>query len=200
MKTIPKEFVKNIDKCGDNRFIEVRREGTVVIFRREKMDKTFKSYEIHILGIVKQGSPLPGGLFVKEDYEHLASSQKWGKMGWECKNIKQALEFFEKAKQIVAQKELNRQLRDNPETENEELPEVELVPVVHKKRGRKAVVRAEIVFPDGEFTMKQLLEVNTSYTAPTLYISVQDLLGKKIKIERRESSGRGKPCIIYKKL
>ena len=186
MKLLRTEFVANYDKCGDNKFIQVKLNDVAAVYRREHLDGTLKSFEVFKLKIVEAGASLPGGGKVEETYVSYPGAHAFGKSAWEFKNETAAINKF------------------NELTDAANAPVVKVEPKKYVptggKRGRKASVKASVVFPKGQFTMKSLLKVNTSYKQPNLYIELQKLVkGNKVKVvgHQKSDSGRGKPQVVY---
>jgi len=95
MKDIPEKFVKNCDLVGNNTFIQIKKEGNVYMYRRERMDGTVKSYEVFLGKFIAKGTPLPGGAVEKEDRIQYPGSAQFGKTAYDCKTEAQAEQRFE---------------------------------------------------------------------------------------------------------
>jgi hypothetical protein len=95
MKKLQKEFTGNYDQVGVTRFVQVKRTNEVAMYRRERMDGTFKSFEVFIVKTRKKGDPLPNGAVEKEDRECYAGTSQFGKTAYDCKTESQAEQRFD---------------------------------------------------------------------------------------------------------
>lgn len=185
MKDIPKKFVKNCDGVGDNTFIQVKKEGNVYMYRRERMDGTFKSYEVFISKFIAKGTPLPGGAVEKEDRMAYPGAQSFGKNAYDCKTEDQAETRFE---------QLLKKAKDSQDAKEE----AERTGKPNKGR-RKAKAKPDVNPPKGKFTMKFLIDV-TGYNQPQLYPIVKNWLAdNKISVvgKQKPEGGKGKPALVY---
>jgi len=184
MKDIPKKFVKNCDGVGDNTFIQVKKEGNVYMYRRERMDGTVKSYEVFLSKFIAKGTPLPNGAVEKEDRMAYPGSASFGKSAYDCKTEDQAEIRFE---------QLVKKSKDSEEAKDE------AVRTGKPNRGRRKAKKMEVNKPNGKFTMKFLVE-STGYSQPQLYPIVQQWLTSgtvAVVGKQKPESGRGKPSLVY---
>ncbi len=85
----------NADKCGNHTFTQVRREGNVCMYRRDRSTDGRKMwFEVFLTKTVKAGSPLPGGGTVQEDYEQYPGSSFFGRTAWNTPFEKRANDLF----------------------------------------------------------------------------------------------------------
>ena len=185
MKLLDIEFVKNVDKSGDNKFVQVTMLPTsplnAYIYRREKMDGTFVSFEVFVAKRRYKGQPLPGGLFEECDREQYPTANNFGFTAKEFKNFSSAESFLGelvKKQQDKEDKKLEdtlQKIQDEEDEKNGVVPEVEeVVNVEPKQRGRKRLERPELVYPNiPQFSMKELLSANEKWTQPLIYIALQ---------------------------
>jgi len=93
-------------------------------------------------------------------------------------------------------KEIEKELKNNP---IEAQPETQKPPIVEIiKPEQPAKIQSNFNYPDGEFTVKQLVE-SSKMSQPIVSKMVNnDLTSGKLTIVRNESSGRGRPTRILK--
>ena len=186
MKSLEKVFVCNADKCGDNKFIQLKIEDGIALYERQNMDGRTLGYEVFVVKTILAGAALPGGNFVKETYESYPGSGSFGKTAFFCVHLDRAETVF---KQLVKKLKVNTQAKLEDSIAN---------PGKAKKRGRIAK-KLNVVLPSVKFTMGALIE-STGLTQPTLYVYIQKLIktGKVMEVGRIKSeSGRGKPAVVY---
>ena len=179
MKLLRTEFVANYDKCGDNKFIQVKLTDKSAVYRREYMDGRLKSFEVFKIKVVEAGAPLPNGKVVEESYVVYPGGQSFGKTAWEYKNLAAAMDKFNELEAVVKQP---------------------VVAGVKGKRGRQAVARPDLIFPNSHFTMNDILKLNVLYSKPTMYVTLSKLLANgKLKVvdKIRPSNGRGKAMNVF---
>ena len=184
MKDIPKKFVKNCDGVGDNTFIQVKKEGNVYMYRRERMDGTVKSYEVFLSKFIAKGTPLPNGAVEKEDRMAYPGSASFGKSAYDCKTENQAEIRFE---------QLVKKAKDSEDAAEESKR------TGKPNRGRRKVKKLNVPIPPSKFTMKFLVE-STGYSQPQLYPIVKNwLIEQKISVvgNQKPEGGKGKPALIY---
>ena len=185
IKDLPKKFVKNCDGVGDNTFIQIKKEGNVYIYRRERMDGTFKGFEVFIGKFIAKGTPLPGGAVEKEDRIQYPGSAAFGKIAFDCRTEEDAEARFE----YLLQKSKDKQ--DAKE---------EAARTGKPNKGRRSKAKVDVQPPTGKrFTMKFLVS-STGYNQPQLYPVVRQWLteGKVTVVgKERAEGGRGKPAVVY---
>ena len=206
MKLLPNKFVKNYDKMGDNTFTQVKMVPTVTlnayIYRREKMDGTFVSFEVFVAKQRFKGQPLPGGVVEAEDREQYPTANNFGFTAKEAKGMPAAesflTEFVEKMKEKDDKKNGVKPVEDEgfmeALTAKMNLPK--------KQRGRKRKERPAIVYPTGnQWLMKDLLALNPVWNQPLAYIQVQKDMeaGVVVEVARvKSASGKGRAAVAYK--
>lgn len=205
MRLLPKSFVKNYDKMGDNTFIQLKTVPTVTlnayIYRRERMDGTFVSFEVFVAKQRFKGQPLPGGLFEEEDREQYPTSNNFGFTAKEAKTMEQAerflAEFVEKMQKKEDKKNGVKAVEDDGFMEAL-MAKMEVAP---KQRGRKRKERPALKYPNlPKFSMKDLIDVNKEWNQPLIYVAIQSDIksGTIVEVARVKSeSGRGRARVIY---
>ena len=187
MKDIPEKFVKNCDLVGNNTFIQIKKEGNVYMYRRERMDGTVKSYEVFLGKFIAKGTPLPGGAVEKEDRIQYPGSAQFGKTAYDCKTEAQAEQRFE---------ELLKKSANQAEAKEE------AAKTGVRNRGRRGASNKNIVsVPEkgSKFNMK-LLITNTGLAQPVLFPIVKSWLDSgtvKINGSVKSEGGKGRPAIEY---
>ncbi len=207
MKLLPKSFVKNYDKMGDNTFTQVKMVPTVTlnayIYRRERMDGSFVAFEVFVAKQRMKGQPLPGGLFEEEDREQYPTANNFGFTAKESKSMEQAekflAEFVEKMQKKEDKKNGVKAVEDDGFMEAL-MAKMEVTP---KQRGRKRKERPSIVYPTGnQWLMKDLLALNpVGWNQPLAYVQLQKDLqaGVVVEVARiKSASGRGRASVAYK--
>ncbi len=182
MKKLEKSFVGNYDRVGNTRFVQVKRTDTVAMYRRERMDGSFKSYEVFLVKTRKKGDALPNGAVEKEDRECYPGSAAFGRIAYDCKTEDQAETRYDEL--IQRADELAEASEESKRTGKK---------VVRKKK------KTEITLPDGKFTMKMLV-AETGMSQPTLYIMIQNLVKQGVvqEVERVRVEGqRGRNTVVY---
>ena len=187
MKDIPKKFVKNCDMVGNNTFIQVKKEGNVYMYRRERMDGSFKSYEVFLGKFIAKGTPLPGGAVEKEDRIQYPGSAQFGKTAYDCKTESQADQRFDELL-----------LKSKNQSEAKE----EAAKTGIRNRGRRGTskkVKLDMTLNKGtKFTAKFLMSV-LGVSQPVLFpILKQWQADGTIKVNGSvKGEGKGRPAIEY---
>jgi len=178
MKTLEKEFISNVDHCGKHRFVQLKREGDVAVYCRYKLDGIIFGYEVFRIKVVKEGSPLPGGIFVEEDYEVYPSKNAFGRTAI----------FFATRNEIKADsiyKIFIDRFGDNNEPISGEVKDTSV-----------------FVVPSGEFTIKMLMKQNANKSYNDSYSYIKSQIDKTIKVVNGPAleKGKGKPAKYYAKM
>ncbi len=164
------------DKSDKHRFIQLRKENGVALYRRERLDGSLFSYELFIIKVVKEGSPLPNGTLVKETYEQYPGAKTWGKTAWSPSTLESCNKRFDELVEKV------KSLEGQP-----------------KRRGRKSNTLS-ITLPKTKFTMNELINL-TGLSQPVLYIHLKKMIaeGKVMEVGRvKKEGGRGRAMVVYK--
>lgn len=204
MNDIPNHFVSNNDKSGNCNFDLVKKQNNVYLYHRTYMDGKHYSYEVFISKFIAKGTPLPGGVFEKEDRMQYPGSAQFGRTAYDCRDICQAEDRFDellvKSKQKIDNKELSLKTGTVVKGRKANPNKVVVVKVNGAKRGRK---RQEFKFQlpsiDQTFTMNQLV-ASSGVSQPLLYIRVQELisLGRVKEYSRvRKEGQRGRATVVY---
>lgn len=185
MKDIPEKFVKNCDLVGNNTFIQIKKEGNVYMYRRERMDGTVKSYEVFLGKFIAKGTPLPGGAVEKEDRIQYPGSAQFGKTAYDCKTEAQAEQRFE---------ELLKKSANQAEAKEESIKSGK------PNKGRRGTKKTVNVPEKGsKFNMK-LLITNTGLAQPVLFPIVKQWEKDgliKVNGYVKAEGGKGRPSIEY---
>jgi hypothetical protein len=174
---------------------QVKRTETVAMYSCQKQSATkISGYEVFLVKKRLKGQALPGGLFEQEDREVYPAAGSFGKIAWACSTLERAEQLFvELTTGKVATVE------DAPESEETETVEV-VEPARVSTRGKKEDHKAAMVFPAGEFTMKDIEALNT-IPFSSLYFIVKEFIKEgTVQEVRKEPRGKGKPTVIYKKV
>ncbi len=134
------------------------------------LDGHVKDYETFVIIFKKKGQKCFNSI-AQDDTENYTSTGKFGKTAWSFKNKTAALNKFNEL--------TDKNIIDNTDDDDD---------------------KESIIIPRENFTMKNLVSVNTEYTQPILYIEIQKLIkSNKVKVvgHQKSDSGRGKPQVIY---
>jgi hypothetical protein len=203
MKTIEPVFAKNANGCGKMTFTQVKK-GTnpagrnVYIYRRDRMNGDFFSYELFIAMVKKAGTykvPTKKGqpqkyITYDEDFEQYPGASLFGRIGWEIKTLPWAEHRFQ---------ELTATVIDVPDTDEEDDDSEETPESTEPKhRGRPKKVLPEFKIPEGEFSVKELAASNgTEYVTAYQFMQQNTNLFVPTRTERR--AARGPETQLYKK-
>jgi len=174
MKTLEKEFIRNVDMCGDNRFVQVKREGDFCAYIRYKIDKSVFGYELFKVKVVKAGSRLPNNTLVEEDYEVYPSKHAFGKTA-SFYSFKNEININSLFKTFVS---------------------------TFKSHDEKEIVNItnEIILSNEPFSVKTLMTLNPTKSYLECYQYIKENLDKTIVFIEKVPSSRGKPTNLYKKI
>jgi hypothetical protein len=192
MKLLEKTFVMNADRCGNHTFTQLRREGNVALYRRNRVkDGSIHTYEVFLVKTVKAGAGLPGGGTVAEDYERYPGSEAFGRYAWSISRGPTG----EQRANILFDKLIKNAL---PVVETEET-ETETVPVL--RVSKSAAPRRKLDFPPVPFTQKELAAHNHIDNYKEVYTDLQQYLGNGtlVKGPKREKAegARGKSAQLF---
>lgn len=195
MKTIPVTFTANNDKTGNAVFAMVKQDTktNTFIYKRTFDEPSYSTYEVFTAKTVKEGAPLPDGSTVKETYLQYPGSAAFGHTAFSINDLERANTKFNELIEKVNIREL-----DALETvDNEEL----VTSGIKGNRGRPAVTRPEIVYPQSKsFTIKQLLSVNPDWNQPTIHKKMQEFIKNNIVQvvgTQDNKGGKGKRATLY---
>jgi hypothetical protein len=179
-------FLTNADGCGDQVFTQIKRTGTVCLYKRTRLNGTVHGYEVFTAKLVKAGSPLPGGAKVAADYESYPGKSSFGRTAWAVNDLDRAEERFDAL--------LGKESAEVVDNEPVEVAPI-VVPVVKVDRGA--------VIPEGEFNRVQFAEANGFPVdkQAKAYQFIQALIEEgRVKESRRVATGgRGRPSVLYVK-
>ena len=99
MKMLEVEFQTNADKTGLQTFKQLKRDGRVCLYRREKPDGSIFGYEVIVVKLTKAGTTFPNGVVVPEDTESYGGAHSFGRSAYFCSTLQRAEERF---KEFVA--------------------------------------------------------------------------------------------------
>lgn len=210
MKTLPTHFT-----VRNNNFDLIREEYPVKMYHKTAANGAHRCYEIIITKVTKAGTTGRGGYVYSEDTEVYPGNELFGKIAY-CEILEDRADrrFDQLLKRVHANDIEFDQSDDSVTITNEDsdddVIEDTITPVdaadkveTGEKRGRKRKFDTSlVVFPDGNFTMKDLLSINPTFNQPILYNYIQSLIDlNKIKNEGTvKSNTRGKPAVIYSKI
>lgn len=176
MIQLQKEFIKNVDCCGDHKFIQVYREDNFAIYERRRLTGEYFAHEIFKIVTIKAGAKLPGNLVVEEDYERYPSKNDFGKTAMFIKithpsHLKRLFEEFKRLHQTPLEESNNNEVYN-------------------------------FNIPDEPFDIQTLIQINPTSNYNGCYTFIKENLDKTIVFshEQRSASGRGKPKKFYKKI
>lgn len=175
MKILPSEFIKNVDSCGDHRFIQLYRDENIALYIRKKLNEVIFGYECFKIKTVKAGTQLPGGALVEEDYEVYPSKNAFGKSaiyisGPHIIKPEVIIEMFKKRFSAIKTEESSEE--------------------------------SEFKIPSDFFTIKMLMTLNPDKTYIECYNFIKSQLGTHLKIVEDAilTSGKGRAANVYQKI
>ncbi len=186
MKTLEKTFIKNANQTGKHTFTQLRRDGNVCLYKREKADGTLFGYEVFVTRIVKANDIQP------EDMEQYPGTKtNFGKTAWFIGgkgDEKRANEKFDALiKGLVT-------VEEPDETEGSD--EGTTIPVV--KVVSTTSIKAGLTLPDGAFSQKRLAAFNNIENYKHVYSDLQKMLARGIlKHGPKVESARGKKTQLF---
>ena len=169
---------------------QVVRSDKAAVYQRSR-NGIVKDYEVFKIKVLKKGTQIFQKT-VAEDEERYPSSTNFGFIAWSISGGPSAMNAA-----IAKFDDLNK------EPIEKEAVVDDSVPKVPGKRGRKRKERNDLVFPNSDFSMKDLLKLNTSWSQPLAYIQLQKFVksGSVIEVGRvKNESGRGRASVIYRKV
>lgn len=201
------DFESNHECMGTMRFVQLKKVQTpslnCYIYRREKLDGTFFSYEVFIAKVRHAGDKLPGGLVELEDREVYPKASAFGFTAKEVKGMGAAEAFLAEFVEKLKEKEDKKNGVEDTDDETFEETVSAKLDLTPKVRGRKRKERPALVYPTGnQWLMKDLLKANeVGWTQPLAYIELQKALKSGIVVEVarvKNDSGRGRAMVVYK--
>lgn len=191
MKILEKTFEMNADKCGNHTFTQVRREGNVCMYRRNRVtNNRLHSVEVFLAKVIKAGAKLPGGGVVMEDYEQYPGASMFGRSAWSTGTVESGTLIFSrllKKQSAVADEDTTADVSDETEIVN--------VMRVVKPQGE----RRKLNFPSGPFTQKELASFNGIDNYKEVYTDLQRGLANgtlKISVQTKEVT-RGRAAKMF---
>ena len=192
MKELTKEFVMNADKSGDNRFVQVKRENNVALYRREGMDGSLKGFEIFFVKTVKAGASLPGVGKVEEDYEPYPGGKTFGKTAWFIGGINAVERAHKQFDELVKGESVVEVASEEEEANSEVVPVVKV---------SSATIKEGLKLPEKPFTQKELAAANGIENYKQVYSDLQKLLSAgRIKVSGHRDSTRGKSAKLFEEV
>jgi hypothetical protein len=199
------DFESNHECMGTMRFVQIKKVQTpslnCYIYRREKLDGTFFSYEVFIAKVRHAGDKLPGGLVELEDREVYPKASAFGFTAKEVKGMGAAEAFLAEFVEKLKEKEDKKNGVEDTDDETFEETVSAKLDLTPKVRGRKRKERPALVYPSvAQFGMKDLLGVNEKWTQPLIYIALQSDIKSGIVVEvarMKSESGKGRARVVY---
>lgn len=189
MKLLETEFVLNADKSGNNRFIQLKKEGNIALYRREHMDGTLKGFEVFRFKTVLEGAGQRGGGTVTESYEQYPGGKAFGRSAWYISGegaVDRAHEMFDSL--VKGTVEVESETEETEETD-------EVVPVI---KVSNAPMKDGLKFPEGPFTQKELASFNGYENYKVVYSDLMKALANgTLKVAGERPAPRGKPARLF---
>jgi hypothetical protein len=182
MKLLETQFVSNADKCGNNTFIQLKKEDGVALYERRTPDNKFKCYEVFIINVQKQGHVFPNGTVVEEAYELYPGKNAFGRTAACCKFLDQAEDHFDR---------LKKRVNDVVAVAEDDVDDKPIEVIAYTSE-------ADVSVPAGEFTVNMLMQA-TNMSQPKVHTMVKGWIasGKVVVVGNRASGGRGRPAVVY---
>ena len=197
MKLLETEFVSGVGGFSGADVLtykQIIRSDKAAVYERSR-DGIIKDYETIVIKVNPKGFQIFSGTPLEDDTECYPSTGQWGKKGWSFKSKGAAIARFNDLSNII-------HLGDIGNDEDEVTPtETEATPATPGRRGRAPKVRVALNVPTGEFTVKELCELNkVEYQDGMFFINEQIEAGtiKFLREERRNA--KGKPSRLFIKI
>lgn len=188
MKQLQTEFIKNVDKAGDHKFVqlEVNPERTYALYKRLVIDEDMRVFGYEVIAIKHRlkGQLLPNGSVEEQDRECYPGVQSFGKKGWFFPSEESARKKYN---QLISPKEVIK------------IDSVVKKVSSGKKRGKARKYSTTLTFPPYPFTVKDLMDIHNE-PQPTVYLKLKTYIEKGEVKEigsKKNPFGRGKPTKIY---
>lgn len=196
-KPIEKEFTSN-----GFRHTLIRRDGDIAIYHKvgEKNAIHTRTFDagFETVMITRHNGYELGGVKI-DPAEVYPSASQWGTRGWTYKTLLEADHKFNTlmGKSINVTDEIPSD--DDEEVTEDETPQ-SISPRIGSGRGRKKVDRPALKYPDGEFSIKELAELNkTEYPITAIVVKEAIEAGTVVlSAKRKVGNGRGKKTNFYK--
>ncbi len=187
MKPLPTEFIRNADKTGNHRFLQLKKDGNFALYRREHMDGALFGFEVFSFKTIQAGAPLPGGGTVEETYESYPGAAAFGRTAWFIGGVNAAERAHARFDELVKGKV-------TPEPEIEE----ETVHAVTITKTPTTPIKLGLKFPDKPFTQKELAAFNGFDNYKVVYSDLQKGLASGLLVVAGERpSARGKSAKLF---
>ena len=172
------------------RFKQLVREGDLAIFHKVALDPRPHDAGFEVVVVGRHDGYEIAGVKI-EPSETYPSNEQWGNKGWTYPDLYNAEVRFERLK--TGDVPLETTLQESP-VETEEAPKTQRRP-----RGSGLPV---VVFPDGDFSIKEAAVLNPSINPATIYLCVKDAVKNNVLVETRSErrSERGKPTQLFAKV
>lgn len=192
MITLEKEFVSGAGGYAQEplTYKQLFRTENVALYARYRGDGTLKDHEVFKIKVTPKGTEIFKKI-TEDDIECYPSSNVFGKTAWSYKNYNAALQKYN---DLVLESAERAEIDFKENVEN-------AMNAPRRGKGRRRVVRPELVFPTSEtWSMKELLAANSeAYTHPSAYVTLQEKIKAGLVVEvARVPQGRGKPAVMYK--
>ena len=192
MIKLPIEFVSGAGGFSAEplEYKQVIRSNKAAVYQRGR-GKVIKDFEVFKIKVLKAGTQIFQQT-ITEDEERYPSNTDFGRSAWSYTG------GTEGTKSAALKKfyELNREPAEVVAAVKDTTPKVP------GKRGRKRKERADLVIPSNDFSMKDLLKLNTSWTQALAYVQIQKEIKNKVVVEVdrvKNETGRGRATVIYRK-
>lgn len=189
MKLLQENFTTNADKSGEQRFIQLRKEGNTGLYRRETMEGHLVGFEVFTFKTIQAGAPLPGGGTVSETYESYPGGKAFGRNAWFIGGHGAEVRANQRFNQLVQGAIKVESVESDDETIT--------LPVVRVSTPRTE--RRKLNLPSKPFSQKELAAFNNIENYKEVYTDLQRMLGNGTlrKGQMRVNTGRGKDIQLF---
>jgi hypothetical protein len=210
MNETPKEYKILEPTFTKNGFLfqQVQREGDIAIYhkvaQRGPLHVHTADAGFEVVVISRHNGYVLGGATI-EPAETLPSSEQWGTKGWSYKFLHPAqLKFSELKKKslkatVVDGVEIEEQDENSIDSqESTSQPKQPVVSSPSGKRGRPRIERPMLTYPEGEFSTKEMAELNkVEHHVIANFLRDQELLNKVKRTRTERRAAKGKPTQLY---
>lgn len=193
------ELLKEKKWSGDGWGVEqriltqVRRSTKTALYSVKGLkDETITGYEVFKIKVILKGNDC-FGVVSTDDEEKYPTGEQFGKIAWSVANLAIANKHFDKL-------EAGQHPHDDVVTAEDDDADVENEPIAPSShKGRPKANRPPLLFPVGEFSVKELAEFNkVEYPIAFLFLKEQKSLGKIEFVRDERRAAKGKTTTIYK--
>ena len=197
MIKLEETFISGVGGFGADvlTYTQLMRTDTIAMYQRSRNGRV-KDIEVFVIKIIPKGFQVFNGKAAEDDTEMYCSTGNFSKTGWSFHGL-MALQ--------AATKKFNELNNKSVKVEDESIVESDTVEKIESdhapRRGRQPKVRTALLIPVGEFSIKEMNELNKSEYQDSLFFINEQIAAGTIKFLREERrNAKGKPSRIFSKV